>query len=80
MSNNSISGIILLQDEPEGNVIGKWAAWLLVMIIFLMVLIYVSNYFSKNTECFSAKHTGILGRDNLLSRWMSKNAYRKWDT
>lgn len=43
--------IILLEEEPVTNVLGKWLAWMLVMTIFVMCLIYFSNYFAKSTEC-----------------------------
>lgn len=38
--------IILLEDEPIAAVTIKWLAWLLVMTIFMMALIYFSNYFA----------------------------------
>ena len=46
-----LEGIILLEEEPITNVLSKWLAWLLVMVVFVMALIYFSNYFAKSTEC-----------------------------
>lgn len=46
-----INTIILLEEEPITSVLSKWAAWLAVMIIFVMALIYFSNYFAKSSEC-----------------------------
>ena len=48
---DQLEPIILLEDEPITSVLGKWLAWMLVMIIFVMILIYFSNYFAKSTEC-----------------------------
>lgn len=48
-----IETIILLEEEPITNALGKWLAWVLVMVIFMMCLIYFSNYFAKSTECMS---------------------------
>lgn len=50
---DSLEPIILLEDEPLDSVLGKWLSWMLVMIIFVMILIYFSNYFAKSTECMS---------------------------
>jgi hypothetical protein len=37
-------GVIILHNEPDGNVLAKWLAWLMVMIIFVIVLLwYVKN-------------------------------------
>ena len=74
MSNNEFRGIILLHDEPQDDVLSKWLSFTIILTLFVMMVIYMTNYFAKSTECFSTKHTGILGRDNLLSRWMANNA------
>ena len=48
-----LEAIILLQEEPITSALSKWLAWVLVMVIFMMCLIYFSNYFAKSTECMS---------------------------
>lgn len=44
--------VFLVYDEPDDSIIRKWAKWLLVMSLFLIILIYVTNYFAKKTERF----------------------------
>lgn len=67
-----LRGIILLRDEPQNEVVKKWLAWTLVMVLFMMILIYVTSYFSKSTECFGTENTGIMSRDLLLNKWLSE--------
>ena len=43
--------VILLEEEPLSSVLGKWLAWMLVMVLFVVILIYFSNYFAKSTVC-----------------------------
>jgi hypothetical protein len=68
-----LRGVILLRDEPQNDVVKKWLSWTLVMVLFMMILIYVTSYFSKSTECFGAENTGITSRDLLLNKWLYKN-------
>ena len=45
--------IIILEEEPLSQALVKWGAWMACMVVFVMVLIYFSNYFAVgNDECF----------------------------
>ncbi len=47
------NAVIILEEEPLSNAFCKWAGWMAVMIVFVMCLIYFSNYFARgNEECF----------------------------
>jgi hypothetical protein len=50
---DNITGIVLLESEPTANILAKWLAWMLVMVLVVMVLIYFSNWFatSKSLGC-----------------------------
>lgn len=39
--------IILLEDEPLINALCTWVCWMATMVIFLMFIIYYSNYFGR---------------------------------
>jgi hypothetical protein len=49
--NDEPQGILLIQDEPEGFVLTKWFAWMSVMVVFVLILIYFTSSFAKKTEC-----------------------------
>lgn len=40
--------LILLKPEPLDSVMGKWLAWILTLVIFLLGLIYFSTSFAKS--------------------------------
>ena len=39
------SGLVLLQDEADELILIKWLAWLVVMVLFVMILIWFTGYF-----------------------------------
>ncbi len=62
--------VILLEDEPLSNALCKWAGWMVVMIIFMMSLIYFSNYFARDTEWFIDEYnTGHPVQDIKNHKW-----------
>jgi hypothetical protein len=65
---SDVQGIILFDEEPITSILSKWMAWMLVMVIFVMVLIYFSNYFARSTECLVAGSPPIYTSDYLLKR------------
>ena len=44
--------VFLVYDEPDESIFRKWASWLIIMAVFLIILIYVTNYFSDKSERF----------------------------
>ena len=46
-----ISSVYLVYGESDDSIFKKWMSWIIVMAIFLLILIYVTNYFA-NKECF----------------------------
>lgn len=70
MSEQEIRATILLEEEPMERVLVKWLAWMLVMIVFVMLLIYFSDYFGDSRECFSDIPIGIPSHDLRIARWM----------
>jgi hypothetical protein len=46
--------IILFEEEPITSVLGKWITWMAIMIVFVMCLIYFSNYFAFDKGCHKA--------------------------
>ncbi len=49
------AGIILIEDEPLQSVLVTWLSWMIVMIIFAMSVIYLSNYFARSSECLTER-------------------------
>lgn len=47
-----MSTVILLEDEPLESVLGTWLGWMTTMVLFAVILIYVSDYFARSNECF----------------------------
>jgi hypothetical protein len=41
-------GLVLLEDEPFDETINKWLAWVTVMIIFVIIIIWFSKYFETH--------------------------------
>lgn len=66
-----MSAIIILEDEPLAEITKKWVCWITVMVVFVMALIYFSNYFARGTECFiiDEYHTGHPTEDLRKARW-----------
>lgn len=60
--------IILLEDEPISSVLCSWAYWMALMVIFMMVLIYYSNYFAR--ERFI---TNELGSKQIVDASLKRN-------
>jgi hypothetical protein len=44
--------VFLVYNEPDESIFRKWASWLIIMAVFLIILIYVTNYFANKSECF----------------------------
>lgn len=44
--------VFLVYDEPDESIFRKWASWLIIMAVFLIILIYVTNYFADKSERF----------------------------
>ena len=69
--------VIILEEEPLSNALVKWGAWMAGMVVFVMFLIYFSNYFATNSEeCFIAgeyiAHPLQQIKDNRWSRRFSE--------
>jgi hypothetical protein len=61
---------ILLEEEPLSSVLCKWAGWMVLMVIFLMGLIYFSNYFARNQEWLAnGYNTGHPVQDIKNNKW-----------
>jgi hypothetical protein len=73
---DDIKGVVLLQEEPLDSILGKWLAWTLTMVIFIMLLIYFSNYFAKSTECLSSGPPPIHTTDAQL-KYIYQNRLRE---
>ena len=41
--------MITIEEEPLSNALVKWGAWMAGMVVFVMVLIYFSNYFATDS-------------------------------
>lgn len=48
------AGVLLLINEDASDTETKWAAWFLVMILFVIILLYFSNYFESNKCSFTS--------------------------
>jgi hypothetical protein len=44
--------VFLVYDEPNDSIVNKWLSWIIVMAVFLIILIYVTNYFAEKKERF----------------------------
>lgn len=44
--------VVLLENEPLGAILQKWLGWIIVMVIFVMIVINLSHYFSRYNECY----------------------------
>ncbi len=61
---------ILLEEEPLSSVLCKWALWMAVMVIFMMSIIYFSNYFARDQEWFIDEYnTGHIVQDIKNHKW-----------
>ncbi len=59
------AGIILIEDEPLSSVLVTWLSWMIVMIIFAMSVIYLSNYFARSSECLTERNTPFQTIDGM---------------
>lgn len=53
-------GIILVKDEPMLSILIKFFTWIMIMAIFILILIYFSDYFARKpmpSSCISAYDT-----------------------
>lgn len=39
--------ILLVQDEPNKNVLVKWIGWIITMTLFIVILLWFMKYFEK---------------------------------
>ncbi len=60
---SDIKTVILLEEEPILDVFTKWFAWLIVMVLFTVALIYFSNYFVNYQECMMDKPVDTILKD-----------------
>lgn len=61
--------IILIEEEPLSNALCKWAGWMAIMVVFLMALIYYSNYFARERFIVDEYHTGHPVQDIKNRKW-----------
>ncbi len=66
--------MLILEDEPLSNALVKWSAWMATMVVFVMVLIYFSNYFAHMDECFIAGEydSGNTLQDLKNKKWKAR--------
>ena len=63
-----INAVILIEPEPLKGWAGRWLGWMVVLILFVVALIYFSNYFAKDTECLVSSKSPLNNREKLISR------------
>jgi hypothetical protein len=51
---NEVKGVITLKEEPETDTCCKFIAWVLVLVLFGVVLLYMTRYFSSE-ECVNLR-------------------------
>jgi hypothetical protein len=64
--------IILLENEPLSTVLCKWAAWMAIMIIFTMFIIYYSNYFARERFIDEQYNTWNMIQDLKNLKWKQR--------
>ena len=55
MDRNTV-GVVLLKDEDPYDVAGKWLAWLTIMILFVVILVWFTRYFEPKECDFSSMY------------------------
>jgi hypothetical protein len=45
------TSIITIEPEPYSTFISKWLGWMLLLVLFVIAMVYISNFTVESVQC-----------------------------